>query len=144
MNIYVSVKCRDTTIQINVGELLKYNFFNNYFKCTTTQVKHERMTITNSDGLTQNVDTFTIPEIEASSLSGTLIRLVNKSIPLIESGSYNEELLDLIQYNSMYEFYHVFRTLTYKEPLYNNYFDLLTYVKEKKPQFNVFRFFRIC
>ena len=139
MDICASVKCSDKVIRVKLFDLVKYEFFRNQYDILNSQITHESKTLTNYNGVCQNVDIYVIPELTLSCRSDILVDLISNSTFVIKPGVYSENLLELMMYNRMYEFNHAFAMCSaWGSPA--AYLSLLSYVKEKLPQFNVFVF----
>ncbi len=139
MDICASVKCSDKVIRVKLFDLVKYEFFRNQYDILNSRITHESKTLTNYNGVCQNVDIYVIPELTLSCRSDILVDLISNSTFVIKPGVYSENLLELMMYNRMYEFNHAFTTNgDWFSPI--AYLSLLSYVKESLPQFNVFVF----
>lgn len=142
MDINVSIKCKDQTIQVKLIDLVKYEFFKNLLTNFNTQITHEKKTILSSNGVSQNVDVYVIPELIVSCKSTTLLELIYPVKELtIYPDTYTEDLLEYMHYNQMYEFNHYIRYNCWGK-MEDNYFGILTYIKQKQPNVNVYTFLR--
>ena len=144
MDIYVSIVCVDEVIRVKLSDLTKHEFFRNQLTCFNSTIRHERQTIKDSMDVSRNVDVYIIPELTVSCKSKILLKLIQQKFSFyIVPNKYGEDLLELMMYNRMYEFYHTFE-LIHLPQLRNTYIEFLLYVKRNLPQFNVFLFCENC
>jgi len=169
MEITVSVKCSDQVIRVKYVDLLKYSFFQMQLSNLNTRMTYQMETITLADGGIQTLDHYIIPQLNVECKSTILLKLLHpkefdfshekerikkySSSPLfqlraradyeikypIKPGEYDEDFLELILYNNMYEFNHLIDTYNYNN-FWNEYLDLPLYIKQKFPRVNVFNF----
>jgi hypothetical protein len=145
MDVRVSIKCRDCTIRVKLVDLLKYPFFRTQLTAMETQMAHERKTVIGSNGSEHNLDIYIIPELTVTCKSNILLELIEQVRKSIFLDQYDEDLLEYIQYNQMYEFNHLIESHCWgNADTEKRFYGLLTYIKQKLPHFNVYMFLKNC
>ena len=133
MDITVSVKCSDEVIRIDVNELNRIEFFRKQLSNFGTGMTHETKTITDTNGETQVIDYYTIPQISVGCKSSTLLKLMSPARDYrynVWPGRYDDDLIEFFMYNDMYGFGHLINFATYGF-MVSEYFDLLLFIKKK-------------
>ena len=170
MDIEVSIKCLDRVIRVKYNDLIKYKFFKTLLTNFNTKMTHYTETQAATNDI-RVVEHYIIPQLGVDCKSTTLLKLLypeeiqfewihekiksfspsllfmNRSQAIfrveVEVGNYEDDLIELIMYNNMYEFNHIININRVKD--FNGFTgDLPFFVKQKLPAVNVFNFLQNC
>ena len=125
MEVTVTIHCKDKSIEIPINDLLKYHYFKTLLSNFST-----KMTKVTSN----NVDTYAIPHITIECDSHIFTQLLTKNDMYYFD---RKDILDLLYFNGLFGMGVKFGSGSHRS---GNYFDLITYVKSKMLNVNVYDF----
>lgn len=136
-DVMVNINCSDKNIKVNLNKLSKYRYFNELLFQSTSKITHETITKFDTNNKEYMMDIYIIPHISIECTSVILLTLMNHTY-LISPGKY-DGVADMLFYNNLYEMGCNIHNSTWGFNV-KEYFDLLLFVKQERPNDNVYTF----
>ena len=132
--ISVPVTCSDGNIEVDINTLLKIEYFNRLLTSNIGTCKLTSSKAISTDGKSINYN-FNIPIITVDCSKKVFEILLHSKDYYVYPDRYNDELIELLLYNDMYDMGLNMRSFTYGFGV-KEYISLVYFIKQKLPNMN--------